>query len=156
MAGILGAHLKVEGGRYMAGFAWIDGGVPRPEPSLAAPVESDRGLSELYQRALELVRRRPDIVALLKNEALRAPASFRIATRAEGVLIAAAQSLHVPVAEWSGSALYKPAGLTKAKGVTVKMAITRLLTDGGLKPEDAAQGLAVAVAVAEAKKRGVL
>ena len=57
-----------------------------------------------------LASRQPDIIALLKNEALRAPASFRIATRAEGVLIAAAQSLNVPVTEWAGSALYKPAG----------------------------------------------
>ncbi len=126
----------------------------RPEPRLAAPVESDRGLSELYQRALELVRRRPAVVALLKNEALRAPGSFRIATRAEGVLIAAAQSVHVPVAEWTGSALYKPAGLPRAKGVTVKMAVAALVAQTALKLRDEAQRLAVAVAVAEAKKSG--
>ena len=154
MSGVLGVHLKVVGGRYVAGFAWVESGTVRTEPSLAAPAETDRGLSELYQRALELARKHPTTLALLKNEALRAPASLRIAARAEGVVIAAAQHMQVAVAEWAGSGLYKAAGLPKAKGVTVKMAVARLVAESGSNSADDAQSLAIAVAVAEAKRTG--
>ena len=156
MSVVLGAHLKVDRGRYVAGFAWVENRTVRAEPSLAAPAESDRGLSELYQRALELARRRPGHLALLKNEAIRAPASLRIAARAEGVVIAAAQQMQVATAEWAGSGLFKPAGLPKAKGVTVKMAVAKLVEMSGLKAIDEAQALAIAVAVAEAKRTGTI
>lgn len=154
MSAVLGAHLLVRGGRYMAGFAWVEDGHVRLEPSLAAPTELERGLSELYQRTLELMRHRPARLALLKNEALRAPATLRIAARAEGVLLAAAQHHHVPVTEWSGSGLFKPAGLVKGKGTTTQMAVGKLVSESGLTPSDDAQRLAVAVGVAEAKKYG--
>jgi Holliday junction resolvasome RuvABC endonuclease subunit len=154
MSGILGAHLQVRGGRYVAGFAWVEGGKVRAEPTLSAPAEADRGLSELYQRALELARRHPARLALLKNEAIRAPATLRIAARAEGVVIAAAQQMQIPGAEWAGAGLFKPAGLTKGKGVTAKMAVEELVSASGIKPSDDAQRLAIAVAIAEAMRAG--
>jgi Holliday junction resolvasome RuvABC endonuclease subunit len=62
--------------------------------------------------------------------------------------------MQVAVAEWAGSGLYKAAGLPKAKGVTVKMAVARLVAESGSNSADDAQSLAIAVAVAEAKRTG--
>jgi Holliday junction resolvasome RuvABC endonuclease subunit len=62
--------------------------------------------------------------------------------------------MQVATSEWAGSGLFKPAGLPKAKGVTVKMAVAKLVEMSGLKAIDEAQALAIAVAVAEAKRTG--
>lgn len=154
MSVVLGAHLQVRDGRYVAGFAWVDGRAVRMEPSLSAPAELDRGLSELYQRALELTRKHPAKLALLKNEAIHTPKYLRTAARAEGVVIAAAQVMQVLVEEWAGASLLKPAGLSRAPGVTTRMAVEALVAASGLKPVDDAQALAVAVVVAQGKKDG--
>ncbi len=156
MARILGVHVRVAEGRYVAGFAALEGTTVVDSLAFRAPAEEERQFSELYGRTLELVRAHdPMEVALQRNESHRSPRAFRVACRAEGVVLAAAGQLNKRVRPWAGTALLKQAGLTGTSGVTVRAAIEELNRQIAFHPRDPAEANAAAAALASSRGLGL-
>ena len=112
----LGAHVRIRDGRYLAGFAVVEGDRLLLQQSYPAPAdETDAGrLGELYGRVGDLITRAaPDLFAFKVSEIARQSASAVIAHRAEGVVLAAVgRHRSLDVSLWSGPKLWKPAGFT--------------------------------------------
>jgi Holliday junction resolvasome RuvABC endonuclease subunit len=111
----LGAHLRVQQGRYAAGLlAVVEGEAVTATFAIAAPSGDEAmSLSELYRRAHDMIGHHdPGLVVLLASEA-RDRADLGVARRAEGAVLAAAGNHDCPVRIYkTGGALRKPAGLT--------------------------------------------
>jgi Holliday junction resolvasome RuvABC endonuclease subunit len=113
---VLGAHIRIHDGRYVAGFAVVQHDQLLAQQSYPAPAdETEAGrLGELYSRVGDLITRTtPDVFALKASEIARQTANAVTAQRAEGVLLGAVgRNRTLPVSIWSGRKLWKPAGLS--------------------------------------------
>jgi hypothetical protein len=109
----LGAHVRVAGGRHLAGLAVVRDDAVVDHFSAAAPTGDEAtSLSELYSRAHDMIgHHEPDLVVLLASEA-RDRADLTVARRAEGAILAAAGLQARPLRVFkTGSALRRPASL---------------------------------------------
>lgn len=112
---MFGAYVRIQGGRYLAGFAVIDGtNVVEQQNFPAPPDETEAGqLGELYARAADLLdETEPGLFALKLSETPRDP-DARFARHAEGAILGAVgRRRSIEVTHWFGRSLCKPAGLT--------------------------------------------
>lgn len=146
----LGAHVRIQEGRYVAGFASLDDNQLTLEQSFPAPAdETEAGqLGELYSRVGDLLNRtNPDLFALKVSEIARNSPNAVIAHRAEGALLGAVgRHRALEISLWSGPRLWKPAGFkSPAKTQASVEALCAGLTP---KPKSSESRQAAAAAVA--------
>ena len=147
MSKILGLHVRLDGGRYRAGFASVDdGGRVSYSYSLHAPTEGEaQQLHELQRTTLEVLRaQEPDTVVLARNES-QDKGQLRTCAHAEGVVLAACAEHGLDVQTLGGMSFIKPAGL--AQGGTVAKAATKLCQDAGFTTKQADERYAAAAAL---------
>jgi hypothetical protein len=143
---ILGVHARVSDGEYTVGFVVVEGRDVVSQAVFPAPGESEaRQLSELYTRAIEMIgNANTRLVALKMNEAQGS--SALTAHRAEGVLMAAAGKLDIPVRQIRGRQLWNPAGLQKtAKNAQAVNALCGMLSGEALVSLESRQAAAAAL-----------
>jgi Holliday junction resolvasome RuvABC endonuclease subunit len=107
MAGVLGAAVRVSGGRYQAGLVLVDDTKLVEEQSLAAPKDISLAgqLDELYRRTRDLISEwKPDVLVLGVTDHVSA-SKGAVARRAEGAILAAAGQKGLPMESWSGAKL---------------------------------------------------
>jgi Holliday junction resolvasome RuvABC endonuclease subunit len=152
----LGAYVRIQNGRYLAGFALVEDDRLALQQSFPAPAdESEAGrLGELYARVGDLIRRAaPDLFALKVSEIARQSANAVIAHRAEGALLGAAgRHRSLTISFWSGPRLWKPAGF--ANPAKTKQSIDALCARVTPQPEtdEGRQAAAAAIASLAAAK----
>ena len=105
---VLGAYVKVEGGRFVAGFALIHDGDVVDDWTFPAPTGHDPGgqLGELSDFAFDRLRQSgAKHLAILFVDGQRGRARpKRLARRAEGAIAAAAGRASIPTKLWSDRA----------------------------------------------------
>jgi hypothetical protein len=151
--GVVGAHIRVGNGRYLAGFALVDGRELQLERSVPAPADADLGrqLEELYELSRDLFQQfAPDVLALKASEARGG--SLKIALRAEGCVLAAAGVRGVSVRVWHGAGLKRPAGLGPTS--SVQDCVDALCGELSQTPATSEASQAAAAALASIKERG--
>jgi hypothetical protein len=151
---VAGAHIRVSGGRYLAGLVVVDDREVIRAVSLPAPPDSDEGrqLEELYTIAHDLFAEcEPEQLAVKVAEAQgRARA---IGHRGEGAVLAAAGVNGIEVEMWVGRGLTKPAGLQR--DATTQDAVAKLCSELTGEPTDESEiAQAAAAALASLKKLG--
>jgi hypothetical protein len=145
----LGAHVRVQDRRYVAGLAVLDGVDVIDTFSVAAPSDDEaRSLSELYRRAHDMMTHHaPSLVVLLAHEGMSG-ATLGVARRAEGVVLAAAgdqdRSVHIYK---KGASLRKPTGLTGTGTVKATVAdVVGMIRGLDTPPSEVAYAAAAAFA----------
>jgi hypothetical protein len=136
----LGAHIRIAGGRYIAGFAWIEDDRLVDSDSFPAPADRNEAcrLGELYERTSGILcEAAPELFGLKVSEINRQAAGAVVAHRAEGVLLGAMiVRPDLPIEQWSRQRLFSPAGLdSRAKGSEVVDALCARLDRVPDKPE---------------------
>lgn len=149
---MLGAAVRVSGGRYQAGLALVDDAKLVAEQSLAAPKDVSLAgqLDELYRRTRDLISEwKPDELVLSVTDHVGA-SKAAVARRAEGAILAAAGQKGLPMETWSGAKL-RGAAYGKSKATNVKAAnhFNRALDK---QPSSKETGFAAAVARGYAEK----
>lgn len=123
----VGAHVKIDDGRYLVGLSVIDGGRIVAELTYPAPADRDEAgqLNELYEWVSDAVATHgPDEVALRIAEYQALGAPLDLARRAEGVVLAGARQGGAPkVSRWSRKGLVKPLGARGEKAKDVRDAV---------------------------------
>ncbi len=154
----LGAHIRIDDGRYLAGFALVecDGSGMRllRQLSLPAPRDLDEAgqLLDLYARTRERISEgAPNVFALKLAETFRMNPQTILALRCEGaVLGAAGHTRDLKVELWPRQRLATPAGLTKSPKIDEILA--RLCSRLDQEPSESevrqAAGAAVAALIA--------
>lgn len=150
----LGAHIRIDAGRYLAGFALVDGDGSGMhllrQLSLPAPRDLDEAgqLLDLYARTRERVTEgAPDIFALKLVETFRMNPQTILALRCEGaVLGAAGHTRELKVELWARQRLAKPAGLTRSP--KIEEILERLCSRLDQEPSEPELRQAAAAAVA--------
>jgi Holliday junction resolvasome RuvABC endonuclease subunit len=136
----LGVHIRIAGGRYIAGFVWVEDDRLIDSDSFPAPADRNEAcrLGELYERTAGILgEAAPDLFGLKVSEINRQSASAVVAHRAEGVVLGAT-IIHpdLPIEQWSRQRLFSPAGLdSRAKGSEVVDALCTRLNRVPDKPE---------------------
>jgi len=136
----LGAHIRISGGRYIAGFAWIEDDQFIDSDSFPAPADRNEAcqLGELYERTVGILgESAPELFGLKLSEINRQSAGAVVAHRAEGVVLGATIIRpDLPIEQWSRQRLFSPAGLdSRAKGSEVVAALCARLDRVPAKPE---------------------
>jgi len=123
----VGAHVKIEDGRYLAGLAVIENGLIVAEVTFPAPADRDEAgqLHELYEWVAGIVaKHRPDEFALRSAEFQTVGLRTDLARHAEGALLAGAcHGGASSVSQWSRQKLIKPLGATGKKAEDVRDAV---------------------------------
>lgn len=113
----LGAFVRIAGGRYVVGFAWVDGRVLLDTDTFPAPADRDEAgqLGELWGRTEGvLAEAQPDLFVVKTSEINRATANAVLAHRAEGVVLAAASRPDgIAISQLSRQRLSQYAGTNK-------------------------------------------
>lgn len=145
----LGAHVRVQDRRYVAGLVVLDGVDVIDTFSVAAPSDDEaRSLSELYRRAHDMMTHHaPGLVVLLAHEGMSA-AALGVARRAEGVVLAAAGEQDRAVLIYKkGASLRKPSGLAGTGTVKATVAdVVAMIRGLDAPPSEVAYAAAAAFA----------
>jgi hypothetical protein len=124
---VIGAHVKIEDGRYIAGLSVIEDGCIVAELTYPAPADRDEAgqLNDLYEWAGGVVgKHHPDEFALRTAEFQAIGLRTDLARHAEGALLAAARhGGALAVSQWSRQKLIKPLGATGKKAEDVRDAV---------------------------------
>jgi len=142
---VLGAHVRVSGGRYLAGFALVRDDTLVDAWHLPSPASEEGGcLAELHRFALGLFDSHSvDAFSLKGSEAGTAKALIA-ATHAEGALLAAAGTRGVKSKVWTGPG-YRAAVGARNNAHVLEVTEAALSGDWSGRPEcqqAAAAGLA--------------
>lgn len=143
---VLGVHIRVSGGRYLAGFAAVEGDRLVRPASLAAPTERPESgqLDELHGSTLDLIRElAPHRIALRGSEAGRA-AQLLTAQHAEGAVLAAAGDADLSHDRFITTSLWKPAGLERAGAAASIEALCQQLRNPPPGPDEVRAAAAAA------------
>jgi Holliday junction resolvasome RuvABC endonuclease subunit len=147
----LGAHIRIQGGRYLAGFAVVDADRLGRTESLSAPADRDEPgqLADLYLSAADLIREvEPEVIAIRASEAGSA-AALRVAQHAEGAVMAATGSSGIRAVRFVTASLWKPAGFAgsakAAQSIAALCAQLRNPPDGPNEVEQAAAAARAAI-----------
>jgi hypothetical protein len=150
----VGAHIAIQGGRFVAGFAVVDDAFQLVEQfSISAPPDETEAAQfhELFDRTRDLITHRsPDLFALRVSEITGGSNLARLAHRGEGVVLAAAgQSRDLGVSYFKRQSLGRAAGLgTTATGQAAVNALSGVVT-----PEPTTNEIRQAAAAAVAALR---
>lgn len=149
----IGAHVKIEDGRYVVGLSVVEDGVLVAELTYPAPADRDEAgqLNELYEWVADAVsKHHPDKFALRCAELQNLGARADLTRHAEGVVLAGARHVGTSdITQWSRQKLIKPLGATGKKAEDLRAAVpTHLDRDPtrGVLTEAACAAVACAVA----------
>jgi Holliday junction resolvasome RuvABC endonuclease subunit len=152
----VGAHITIQNGRFVAGFAVVDEGLRLEDQfSISAPPDEAEAAQfhELFDRTRDLIaHRHPDLFALRVSEITGVSNRAKLAHRAEGVVLAAAgQSRDLVVSYWIRQSLGRVAGLGAiATGHAAVDALARLVTPEPTSNEIRQAAAAAAAAIRDA------
>lgn len=137
---ILGAHIRVASGRYVAGFAWVEDDRLIGTDTFPAPADRDEPgqFGELFGRVEGVVAEAdPELFVLKVSEINRQKPEAVLAHRAEGIILgAASRRASLPIRTVSRGSLASPAGLDRsAKGAEVVAALCAVLDQRPPTPE---------------------
>jgi hypothetical protein len=154
---VLGIHIAVLNGRYLAGFAVLDDSVVEQAFTFGGPPDEPEAgqLRELHSRVLQLVaEKQPDAVALRVSEIQQSATRSAVAHRGEGaVLSAVGETRGLPVSYWVRASLVRGAGWRTGTSVAVVNDLCGRLEGA---PTEGEQRQAAAAAVAALLDAGVV
>lgn len=150
----IGAHIKVDDGRYLAGLSVVDDGRLVAELTYPAPADRDEAgqLNELYEWVAGVVaKHRPEAFALRIAEFQALGLPIDVARHAEGAMLAGArQGGASNISHWSRQKLIKPLGAPGKKAEDVRQAVPSHLDrapEPGLLTEAACAAVAAGAGV---------
>ncbi len=146
---ILGAHIRIAGGRYVAGFALLNGATIAQTWSLPSPAGDDGArLADLHRFATDLLQRHPVDALSIKGSEAGSAKALTEAAHAEGAILSAAGVGAFPSKVWTGPGYRGAVGAGKNTEV-----LTRAESDlTGPWPEQSERQQAAAAALAAVRK----
>lgn len=123
----VGAHVKIDDGRYLVGLSVIEGGRILDEVTYPAPADRDEAgqLNELYEWVSDVVAKHmPGAFALRIAELQSLGTRTDLTRHAEGAVLAGARRGGAStVSQWSRQKLVKPLGAEGKKANDVRAAV---------------------------------
>lgn len=116
---VLGAFVRVQAGRYLAGFALVRDTTLLDTWSLAAPADLDEGgqLGELQAWVADRIQHHPVDAVSIKGTEAGSGKAVRVAQHGEGAILAAAGRANKPTKVWTGQGYRAAVGATNNPGV---------------------------------------
>lgn len=150
---VLGAHVKVSGNKFAAGFALVRDDAIEASWHFPAPRDADEGvqLGELHRFTVDLLQQQGGEEVAIKGTEAGSSAALRTAQHAEGAIMAAAGSAGTPCRVWTGQGYRGALGAQNNSQALQKA--QRSLTGAWPKDSEVQQAAAAALAFVR-KARG--